>query len=407
MQVYKYILWALLIAVFVGFSAAVFLLCLDYVTEQRLNQESIIFALPLAGFLFGFIYRRASSEITAGNTLLYQAFEDAKVKVSWLMAPFIFFGTLITHLFGGSAGREGTAVQMGASMAIQLTRFFNCTAFERRLLLLMGISAGFAAVFGTPIAAFVFAFEFFYAKEYFGKTVFPVLLASCMAHVFCIACGATHTVFPAIMLPQFSMAVLFNVMIAGLMFGFISLVFVSLNKHLTKAFSIIQFIPLRMSIAGSFIAILVWFFNAQEYIGLGISGIIQSFEKPQAYYVFALKIFFTGITLAAGFKGGEVTPLFFIGASLGSALVWIIPLPITFLAAMGLVAVFAGAANTPLAAIVMGAELFGANTLGYMAIASVLAFFSSGFDGIYNPHPAIELKKRIFKGVLPMKRYFH
>jgi H+/Cl- antiporter ClcA len=407
MQVCKYFIWALLIAIVVGFSAALFLLSLDYVTQLRINEEWVIFALPLVGFLFGFSYLHASAGITAGNTLLFHAFEDAKVKVSWLMAPFIFFGTLITHLFGGSAGREGTAVQMGASMAIQLTRLYTCTAFERRLLLLMGISAGFAAVFGTPIAAFVFAFEFFYAKEQVSKTVFPILLASCMAHAICLACGVTHTVFPTIVLPQFSMAVLLNVMIAGLIFGFIALIFVSVNKYLSKAFSVIQFIPLRLFIAGAFMAILVWFFNAQDYIGLGISGIIHSFEKPQAYYVFALKIFFTGITLAAGFKGGEVTPLFFIGASLGSALVWIIPLPITFLAAMGLVAVFAGAANTPLAAIAMGAELFGANTLGYMALVSVLAFFSSGFDGIYNPHPALELKKNILKRVLPMNRYFH
>lgn len=374
---FKTILWAVLIAIIVGLLSAFFLFSLDFVTQLRDEHHWFIFALPFAGFLWGLLYLRLGNEGSSGNEVFIHAYEDSAVKVSWRMAPLVFLGTLISHVFGASAGREGAAVQMGGSVAAQLARFYPCSLAEKRLLLLMGIGAGFAAVFGTPLAGFVFAFEFFWTKENLSQAAIPVFLASFLAHFVCLFCGVHHTVFPAIVLPDLSFGVVFKVMIAGVIFGLTARLYIIVSKYFTQRLAYVQSLPLRLMLAGFIMAILVWYFKAYEYIGLGIPGIIHAFEEPQAFYVFAIKIFFTALTLSAGFKGGEVTPLFFIGASVGSALVWIIPLPLTFLAALGLVAVFAGAANTPLACICLGAELFGANILIYATIVCICAFLSS------------------------------
>ncbi|MDP3930076.1 MAG: chloride channel protein [Bacteroidota bacterium] len=403
----KHILWAVIIAVAVGLVAALFLVSLDFVTQLRLENNYLLIGLPFAGLAIGLLYHYAGAPIAAGNNLFIHSFQDTQVKVNWRMAPMVFVGTILTHLFGGSAGREGTAVQMGGSIAAQLSYFAPSTPFEKRLLLLMGIGAGFAAVFGTPLAGFIFAFELLWVRKSFFTFAIPVLLACFLAHFICIGTGISHTVFPPLVLPQFSFVVVFNIVVASILFGLAAQVFIATQHYFSKAFSYIQFPPFRTALAGGIIALLVGYFDAYKYTGLGVSEIVLAFTQPQEFYVFALKIFFTTFTLSAGFKGGEVTPLFFIGATLGSALVWFIPLPISFLAALGLIAVFAGASNTPLACIIMGAELFGANAIFYMALSCFVAFLSSGFKGIYSSHPMGKWKSDFyFKYLKPRFKVF-
>ncbi|MCG9879184.1 MAG: chloride channel protein, partial [Bacteroidia bacterium] len=342
---------------------------------------------------------RFGAESKAGNSALIYSYQHDGRPLSWKMAPLIFVSTLLTHLFGGSAGREGTAVQMGASIGTQLSRLFVSTDAEKRMLLLMGIAAGFASVFGTPLAGFIFAFEFLWAKDNWKQRIMPVLASAFLSHFVCLAWGIQHTPFQAILLPDFSVSTILNIVFSGLCFGLAARLFVFLQNAFSKLFLRINNPYYRIFLGAVIILLLVKLFKLNAYTGLGIEEILNSFQYPQNIQVFFLKIFLTTLTLSIGFKGGEVTPLFFIGASLGSALVWFFPLPVSFLAALGLIAVFASAAQVPFASIVLGIELFGFNAFPYYVLVCLAAFISSGSKGIYSAHPMQALKRDWFSQI--------
>jgi H+/Cl- antiporter ClcA len=404
---FKVLAVVILTSVFIGSLSAFFLGTLNWATALRANQIQLVYFLPLAGIIIQYLYLNWGKESAAGSNLLIWSYAQTNKSVSWKMAPLIFIGTVLTHLFGGSAGREGTAVQMGGSMASVLARLFQLDETDKRLFLLVGISAGFASIFGTPWAGFIFAFEFLWAKNQVKESVLPTLLAAFVAHYTCLFFGATHTQFPPVALPIFSFPVLINVAIAGVFFGLAAQVFVRLNLISAKLFGSIQNNYLRI-ILGSFIVLsLVMLLEVPNLTGLGIYTIVASFNESQPAYYFLLKILLTVITLTAGFKGGEVTPLFFIGATLGSVLVWVLPLPISLLAALGLIAVFAGASNAPVSSIIMGAELFGFNIFFYLLLACTMAFMFSGFTGIYSAHPMGNIKRKYYQKILQFQRNFH
>lgn len=301
------------------------------------------------------------------------------------MAPLVLIGTLITHLFGGSAGREGTAVQMGGAIADQFTKIFQLDNSERKTLIILGISAGFASVFGTPLAGALFALEVVYFSKINFKSTILSFLVAYIAYFTVEIWQVPHTHYSVPLVPAISFTTIFWVILVGLLFGLAAMLF-SRNTHFwTHLFSkTIAFPPLRPFIGGFIIAVAVYFIGTTKYIGLGIPVIVDAFSNASTNYDFLLKILFTGFTLGAGFKGGEVTPLFFVGATLGSALSIIVPLPMALLAAMGFVAVFSGATHTPIACTVMGMELFGVESGIFIGIACLIAYFSSGSVGIYH-----------------------
>jgi H+/Cl- antiporter ClcA len=300
------------------------------------------------------------------------------------MAPLVFISTLLTHIAGGSAGREGTAVQMGGSIADQFTNWFNLNKEERKTILIIGISAGFAAVFGTPLAAAIFALELMTFRKIKLGDIIPSIFTAYCAHSICLAWQVKHTIYTIPTLPSITLTNLSWTVVAGLIFGLTAFVFTYSGKIFEFLFSKIKFAPWRPFLGGIVIALLIVFTNSTKFIGLGIPSIVNAFEMPAGQFDFAIKLLLTSFTLSAGFKGGEVTPLFFIGATLGSILIWFIPLPLSLLAGMGLVAVFAGATNCSIASIVMGIELFGWEAGVFVGIASVVAYFSSGVNGIYS-----------------------
>lgn len=308
-----------------------------------------------------------------------------------MMAPLVLFGTLITHLFGGSAGREGTAVQMGGAIADLCTSIFKLNHSERRTLMILGISAGFASVFGTPLAGAIFALEVvFFHKINFRSIVLSFLVAY-MAYFTVEFYQIKHTHYSIPFIPQMDFTALFWILIASILFGLAALLFARSTHYWGKLFSkTIKYPPLRPFIGGIILALTIYFIGTTKYIGLGVPMIVDAFTIHNTPYDFLLKILFTGFTLGAGFKGGEVTPLFFVGATLGSALSVVVPLPIALLAGMGFVAVFSGATHTPIACTVMGMELFGIESGVYIGIACIIAYFFSGSVGIY--------KSQILKG---------
>lgn len=381
----RWLLACICLGLSTGIAAAIFLASLDIVTNFRESHVYIIAFLPLAGLLIGLVYHYYGSSVVKGNHLLLEEIHYPKKTLPFIMTPFIYMSTVITHLFGGSAGREGTAVQMGGSIADQFARFFKFDVTDRKLILIAGIAGGFSAVFGTPLAGIVFGWEVVNIGKIKNKAILPSIITAIIADFACKQCGIEHTHYTISFVPEINWQGILLAVTVGICFGAVARFFAWSSHQLTAVFSkLIPFPPLRPFVGGIILVFCIWSLHTTKYIGLGVPTIVDAFNQQLPTYDFAIKLALTVLTLSAGFKGGEVTPLFFIGATLGNALSLVVPLPTGLLAGMGFAAVFAGAANAPIACIIMSIELFGIEAGGYMTIACIFASMVCGKNGIYN-----------------------
>jgi H+/Cl- antiporter ClcA len=392
--------WTLLLvpmAVAVGSLCAAVLWSLDAATSLRFAHPWLLFLLPLGGAGVALLYDRVGRPVEAGNNLILEQIHKPGTGVPFRMAPLIFLSTIVTHLFGGSAGREGTAVQLGGSLASAVARIFRVDASSMRILLMAGISAGFGAVFGTPLAGAVFGLEVLAVGCIDYSALVPCLAAGLMADWTCRAFGIQHAVYhiafrddPASALSG-EPVLLMKSALAGLVFGLAALTFAEANHTLGGLLKrLVPSGPFRAAVGGLAVIGLVYLLGTRAYLGLGVWTSIPGnpiiagfFHSPVDPWSWALKMLFTVVTLSSGYKGGEVTPLFFIGAALGNALAGLMNAPIDLFAGIGFVAVFAGASNTPLASTIMGIELFGATDAVPIAIGCLVAYLCSGHSGIY------------------------
>lgn len=382
---FKWIFICSLIGLLSGSASALLLVSLEWAATYREQHNWIIWLLPISGLSIGLLYHYYGITVVKGNNLLLEEYDTPQKIIPLKMAPFVLFGTIATHLFGGSAGREGTAVQMGGAIADQCTKIFKLEDIDRKTLIILGISAGFASVFGTPIAGAVFALEVVYFSKISFKSIILSFLVSFFAFYTVELWSVKHTHYSIPEIPDFSFHILFWMIPISILFGLAAMLFSRSTHFWGSLFSkTIAYPPLRPFIGGLIFAIAMYFISTTKYMGLGVPIIVESFSRPSEYYDFIFKILFTGFTLGAGFKGGEVTPLFFIGATLGSTLSLFVPLPIALLAGMGFVAVFSGATHTPIACTLMGMELFGIESGLYIGIACFVAYLASGPIGIYH-----------------------
>ena len=374
-----------LVGVLAGASSAAFLASLAWATGTREANPWLLWLLPAGGVAIGWVYARFGRDVEGGNNLLLERIHEAEGGISWRMAPLIAAATVGTHLFGGSAGREGTAVQMGGSLADLVARKLRLHAMDRRMLLMSGISGGFGAVFGTPLAGAVFGLEVLAVGRIRYDALVPCFVASTVGDLVCRALGIGHHAYAVGIVPHITPALLAWAAVAGIGFGMASLVFAELThsvQHAAKA--LVKVSWLRPAFGGLAVIGLTYLLGTRDYLGLGLPLIERSFTPGgSAPWAFALKILFTAVTIGAGFKGGEVTPLFCIGATLGHAFAALTGQPTATFAALGFVAVFAGAANTPLACVLMGIELFGAGLAVPLMLACIVSYISSGHRGIY------------------------
>jgi H+/Cl- antiporter ClcA len=393
----KHLLFWTLIAIPVSLAAgsavALFLWLLDLVTVFRWQHEWLLYLLPLAGVGIHFMYRFAGKNAEAGNNLIMDEIHQPGGGVPARMAPLVLVTTLVTHLFGGSAGREGTAVQMGGSLAQLLGRWFRLKPEDIRVILMMGIAAGFGAVFGTPLTGAVFALEVLAIGRIKYNALLPCLMVSLFADIVCSAWGIHHTHYDIQFSAPLDYVLLLKVIVAGVAFGLAGNLFATATHQVKKlGNSVFKTRQWLMPVAGGCMVILLFFMaGTGDYLGLGVTSkdpggisIVNAF-RPQGVtdWSWLWKLVFTAVTLGMGFKGGEVTPLFFIGAALGHTIAVYTGAPVDLFAGLGFIAVFAGATNTPIACTLMGVELFGPDHVLYFAVACFTAYYFSGHSGIY------------------------
>ncbi len=384
--VIEWVGYGTLIGVVCGTASAFFLWLLDAATSFRSEHHSIVFLLPVAGIFVGLALERYGRPIQSGNSLVIDTIHDNGPRVPLRMAPMVLLGTVVTHLFGGSAGREGTAVQMGASLADELSHRFGAQRHLRRQLLAAGVAGGFGSVFGTPIAGAIFGLEFVVLGRIEYTALAPALVASIVGDLTTRAWGIRHSIFPQAPQLELTPALGFKwILVAGIVAA-VAVAFIEVVHRIKKTSeSLASRLPIRLFLGGIIVVALWQLTGVDTYLGLGIPTMLQAFSDPTLpAHTFLLKFAFTVVTIGCGFLGGEVTPLFFMGAALGNTLGVLLGIPIDLAAGVTMAALFAAASNTPFALAVMAVELLGANAFPHVMVVCTLSYLLTGHRSIYS-----------------------
>lgn len=390
------------VAIAIGSMVALFLWLLNWSIHFRFSHPWLLYILPLAGLVIWFVYKKWGGASDKGNNLIMEEIHTPGGGIPKRLTPLVLAATVVTHLFGGSAGREGTAVQIGGSIAQFFSKQFNLNATDTRIMLTAGIAAGFGAVFGTPLAGAIFALEVLAVGRIQYDALLACLVAAIIGDLTVSAWGIHHTAYHIDIIPatqnalssyfHLDILLLLKVVAAAVVFGITSRLFAqavhAVKNTMNKFISAQWFVPV---IGGVLIIALTLIIGKPDYLSLGVDAEYPgAVTIPSAFHLngadtwsWLWKTIYTAITLGSGFKGGEVTPLFYIGATLGNTLSQLMDAPVSLFAALGFIAVFAGATNTPLACTIMGVELFGGEYVLLFSIACFTAYFFSGKTGIY------------------------
>jgi len=398
----RWTIFILPVALIIGSIVAFFLWLLDAAIHFRFDHYWLLYLLPLAGLFIHLIYQSVGKSSEKGNNLIMEQIHHEGGGIPKRMTPIILFTTVITHMFGGSAGREGTAVQIGGSIASMFGGWFRLKGLDMRMILTAGVAAGFGAVFGTPVTGAIFAMEVLTIGRIQYDALIPALIAAVIADKTVAAWQVQHTHYRIDTLASslttdslfhYDLLLLGKVIIAAAVFGLASFLFARMVHEIKsvclKIFKHKWMIPV---FGGLIIIGFTLVLGKPDYLSLGIDAeYAGAVTLPSAFHMggadtwsWFWKTVYTTVTLGTGFKGGEVTPLFYIGATLGNTLSGILNAPVSLFAALGFIGVFAGATNTPLACTFMGIELFGGEYALLFAVACFTAYLFSGHSGIYS-----------------------
>jgi H+/Cl- antiporter ClcA len=384
-SIFKWFFIASLMGVVVGVSTTLFLTCLNWSASRLGEHANYFLLLPLALALSSYITKYLAPEAEGhGTEKVIEAVHRHDSKIKAIVVPIKLVTTVITLACGGSAGKEGPCAQIGGGLASIVANIFHFDKEDRKKLVICGISAGFASVFGTPIAGAIFGIEVLFIGGIMYEVLLPTFIAGVMSYQVSSALGVTYFYHTIDFVPAFTELFFIKVLISGILFGICSLLLVEiLNLSQRLAAKIPWWAPLKGLLGGG-VLILLTLFLSGDYLGLGLNTIESALAGSKViWYAFAAKILFTCITLSFGGSGGMVTPIFFVGATFGSVLAVILGVdPATF-AAIGMVALLAGAANTPIAATILAVELFGSQVAPYAAVACVTSFLMTGHRSVY------------------------
>ena len=380
----KWIVFSCLIGAVVGVVGGVFHEAVNLATETREAHDWLIYLLPLAGVVILGLYQLCGLPRDPGtNYVLVAVRENDPIRLR--MAPLIIISTILTHLFGGSSGREGAALQMGSSISDRLGRFMGLDDKDERIIMMCGMAAGFSALFGTPLAAAVFAMEVCSVGVMYYAAIFPCMLSSLLATLVAQQLGCHPTAFSLTEIPALSYTMVPRVLALGMLCAAVAILVCTVFGVTHRFFARYVKMPyVRIALGGLLVVLLTLLFGKHDYNGAGMDVIERALAGEARPEAFLLKMILTAITLGSGFKGGEIVPSFFIGATFGCFYGAFLGIPAGFAGAMGMTAVFCGVTNCPLTSILLSYELFGGAGLPLFALAIAVSYMLSGYRGLYS-----------------------
>lgn len=395
----KWLVMGTVTGTIVGAAATAFALCLTFVNQFRAGHGWVIWLLPFAGLLIVFLYRYFRNTHDTGTNMVIETIHSG-TTVSYKMAPLIFISTVLTHLCGGSSGREGAAIQLGGSISDFLSHIpvFRFSDADRRLNVMCGVSAGFSALFGTPMAAAIFALEAVSVGMMQYSALVPCLLAAFTGRFISAAFGVHAEAFTVGLIPAFGPLNLLRLLLFGVVTALLSILFcvvLHTAEHLYK--KIFPNTYVRIGAGGCLVLLATVLLGTRAYLGSGVGIIEEIFETGEAagYQVFLLKMLFTALTLGAGYKGGEIVPSFTIGAAFGSLAAAWMGLPVPLVAACGMVGVFCGVTNCPITSLLIAFEMFGMEGMPYYLFTIAASYAFSGDYGLYHQQRLLYSKTRM------------
>ncbi|MCI5874406.1 MAG: chloride channel protein [Clostridiales bacterium] len=389
----KWVVFSILSGAVVGSVGTLFYFGMSVVTLVRTKNPWIIWLLPIGGLLIVGAYRLLRDERDSGTNLVLSAIHSGD-ELPFRMAPLIFFSTLITHLFGGSAGREGAALQLGGSIGNGLGRLFHFDEKDKHIMIMCGMSAAFSALFGTPMAAAIFSMEVVSVGIMHYSALVPCVIAALVAHGIASSFGVTAESFPLGKIPAFTVKNAMKITLLAILCALVSVLFCILlhqAEYLYKKFFKNAYV--RIFVGGCLVIILTLLVGDQTYNGAGMPVIEACMKNGTvAWQTFLLKMIFTAVTLGAGYKGGEIVPTFFIGASFGCLFGNLLGFSPVLCTAVGMSAVFCGVTNCPITSLLISFELFGYEGMPYFLLAIAFSYMLSGYYGLYHSQKIVYSK---------------
>lgn len=389
----KWILFAILSGLITGVAGSAFYYGMQIVTDIRMQHEWLIFLLPAGGISIVGLYRLLHDEKDSGTNLVLSAIHSND-NLPLRMAPLIFLSTLITHLFGGSSGREGAALQLGGSIGAALGKLFRFDSSDRHIMIMSGMSGAFSSLFGTPLAAAFFSMEVVSVGIMQYSALVPCVISSLVAQGVASHLGIRRESFVLGLLPSLSLKTAVIIGVLAVLCAGISILFCTILHNAERMYKkLFRNAYLRAAAGGGIVILLTLLCGSQTYNGTGMNVIALCFEGGEIFpLAFLIKMIFTAATLGAGFKGGEIVPSFFIGATFGYIFGTLTGLSPALCAAAGMLAVFCGVTNSPITSLLIGFELFGFGAMPYFLIAIALSYMMSGYYGLYSSQKIIYSK---------------
>lgn len=380
------------VGLFVGAFSTLFAFCLRQVTSFRTENPWLILCLPLAGVVIVFLYGVFRYKNDKGTNMVLSSIH-AEAEVPFRMAPLIFISTIITHLFGGSAGREGAALQLGGSIGQQLGKLFRFDEKDQRVVVMCGMSAAFSAIFGTPIAASIFSMEVVSVGVMYYAALVPCVFSSLVASKFATHMGIGPNVFKIRQMPLFEVVPSLKVIGLALCCAALSVVFCMALHSLGDFYRNKLKNPyIRIIVSSLVIILLTIILQTDDYMGAGVPVIQRAIQGNVEPLAFVWKIVFTALTLEAGFKGGEIVPSFFVGATFGCLFGHIVGISPSLCAAVGMMSVFCGVTNCPITSMLIAFELFGYHGVPFFLLGISVSYLMSGYYGLYHDQTIVYSK---------------
>lgn len=388
----KWVCIAVITGVIVGLFSIMFSMCLTWVTDFRDSHSYIVFLLPLAGCFIVFLYKIFNYSNNKGTNLVLSTIH-ADGRLEFKMAPLIFISTVITHLFGGSAGREGAALQLGGSIGSKIADVLGLDEQDQHVVIMCGMSTAFSALFGTPMAASIFAMEVVSVGVMYYAALVPCVFSALIASNFAADMGINPESFKIKYIPDMTLENSVKIIIIALACAALSVLFCMMlhgvgdlyRKYLKNPY-------VRIIVAGAAIALIMLLLGTDDYMGAGIPVIERAIAGEVNPFAFLLKMILTALTLEAGFKGGEIVPSFFIGATFGCIAGHILGISPSLCAAVGMIALFCGVTNCPITSLLISFELFGYRGVRYFMVAIAVSYLMSGYYGLYHDQTIVYSK---------------